>query len=183
VWEKKQWEDYDEEGEEYRQNYKMNYAAKYFQPTVVNQVRKAFPQKDREYEDDDYRMIEEYEICFDNRNNRERKVQVIMDFVRLSRDAALEVAEDDDVVSKSDFEKEKHLTPLEESLTKSIDAANAVMKELKHIGEREARMRQVSDKINTRVQMFSILSVVVLMGVSYIQISYLHRFFHKRKLL
>ncbi|KAJ0757002.1 putative transmembrane emp24 domain-containing protein [Helianthus annuus] len=48
---------------------------------------------------------------------------------------------------------------------------------------REAEMRQVSEKTNARVAWFSIMSLGVCIGASVLQVWYLKRFFHKKKLI
>ena len=78
---------------------------------------------------------------------------------------------------------EEHLTPLEESLEKSIMAARNVLKEMDYMESREKRMRVTSDSINTRVQWFSYLSIGILLVVTYGQVTYLRRYFHKKKLM
>ena len=88
-----------------------------------------------------------------------------------------------DKPESSTFEKKQHLTPLEEALDKSINAANTVIREMKYMEKREARMRVTADSINSRVQYFSYLSVAVLLGVTYVQVTYLKRYFHKKKLM
>lgn len=84
---------------------------------------------------------------------------------------------------KAQFSKDAHLTPLEMSLDESIRAATVVLREMDYMEQREARMRQTAESINTRVRWFSYLSVSILLSVTYIQVSYLKRYFHKKKLM
>lgn len=154
---------------------------KYFAPTVVNQVRESHrkilnaapkTQDDDDEEDDD---LSGYAVCFDNSRNDYDQVQIIMDIVFL--------AEQDEQSNEPNFVKEKHLSPLEESLDQSIKAANTVLREMKYMTDREERMRVTADSINQRVQYFSILSVVILLAVTYVQVTYLKRYFKKKKLM
>lgn len=152
---------------------------KYFSPTVINQVRESArnllgaSQLEEGEEADD---LSGYEVCFDNTENEEDQVQIIMDIVFLA-----EESEDDR--NEPNFVKEKHLSPLEESLDQSIKAANTVLREMKYMTVREERMRVTADSINQRVQYFSVFSVVILLVVTYIQVTYLKRYFKKKKLM
>lgn len=147
---------------------------KYFAPTVVNKVRAAHAkiQGDAGLAESD---LSGFGVCFDNEANEDEQVQVMMDIVMVN-------AELDDS-NEPNFVKEKHLSPLEESLEKSIKAANTVLREMKYMTDREERMRITADSINQRVQYFSILSVVILLMVTYIQVTYLKRYFKKKKLM
>jgi hypothetical protein len=49
--------------------------------------------------------------------------------------------------------------------------------------KREARMRVTADSINSRVRWFGYLSVAVLLVVTYLQVTYLKQYFHKKKLM
>jgi hypothetical protein len=118
-----------------------------------------------------------YRVCFLN-GDAENQAQVILDVVLLSEEMI-----DDEDTSSLGFQKDKHLTPLEQSLQNSITAANTVLQEMKYMEQREQRMRITAENINTRVRWFSYLSVAVLLVVTYIQVTYLKRYFHKKKLM
>ena len=148
---------------------------KYFAPTVVNKVRENHKKIQSETGVDDGSDISGFSVCFDNEANEDEQVQVIMDIVMVNAEP--------DESNEPNFVKEKHLSPLEESLEKSIKAANTVLREMKYMTDREERMRVTADSINQRVQYFSILSVVVLLAVTYIQVTYLKRYFKKKKLM
>ena len=79
--------------------------------------------------------------------------------------------------------KSEHLTPLQDQLDASIRAANSVIRELNLMERREKRMRKTADSINWRVRNFSYLSVIVLILVTFFQVTYLKRYFKKKKLL
>ncbi|CAB9527089.1 emp24 domain-containing protein 10 [Seminavis robusta] len=152
---------------------------KYFEPSVINQVKEAHKKvlpinNSEEYQEGS--DLSGYSICFNNQDNEEESVQVVMDIVMVNDDVQQNANE-------PNFVKEKHLSPLEESLEKSIKAANTVLREMKYMTDREERMRMTADSINQRVQYFSIISVVILLGVTYIQVTYLKRYFKKKKLM
>jgi hypothetical protein len=154
-------------------------SVKYFAPTVVNRVRdshKRISNAAGDAADDVASSLSGFSVCFDNSKNEEQQVQVVMDIVMVSEP-------DPEEANEPNFVKEKHLSPLEESLEKSIKAANTVLREMKYMTDREERMRLTADSINTRVQYFSILSVVVLLAVTYVQVTYLKRYFKKKKLM
>jgi hypothetical protein len=150
---------------------------KYFLPTVMHHVRRSVSIKSRnqgqgrKLTDD----LVSYRVCLLNANPDEQ-AQVILDVVLLSEDIP-----DDE--KESGFAKDKHLTPLELSLDHSIAAANVVIREMNYMQARELRMRETAENINTRVRWFSYLSVAVLLVVTYVQVTYLKRYFHKKKLM
>jgi len=156
---------------------------KYFAPTVLNQVRESHKkiqneaaggEEEEESDDDD---LGGFGVCFDNTESEEgEQVQIIMDIVMLN-------SQPEEESNEPNFVKEKHLSPLEESLDKSIKAANTVLREMKYMTDREERMRVTADSINQRVQYFSMLSVVILLAVTYVQVTYLKRYFKKKKLM
>lgn len=144
-----------------------NYRTKFFTPLVINRVSKV----GRRLED-----VEGAEICIQNSEGMEA-FHIIFDTILESEE--IEQVEE----KKSGFQKEEHLTPLEESLERSISAAKNVLKEMDYMEKREKRMRVTSESINSRVQWFSYLSVAILFVVTYVQVTYLRRYFHKKKLM
>ena len=160
-----------------RTNNQYTLKTKYFIPIVVNYVGSTTDARlDLHRAANHGGNLEGYGICMTNENN-ERRVQVIFDILLISE----EVMDDDATANR--FTKDQHLTPLEVSLDQSINAANSVLREMKYMEQREARMRKTAENINTRVRWFSYLSVTVLLSVTYIQVTYLKRYFHKKKLM
>jgi hypothetical protein len=155
--------------------YHHQYPTKYFVPQVVNYVGRTTDARARR-QSRGGPNLEGYGVCLSN-PRRKKQVQVIFDVVLISEEIL------DDVEDTGEFQKEKHLTPLESSLDQSISAANAVLREMKYMEKREARMRKTAESINARVRWFSYLSVSVLLSVTYIQVTYLKRYFHKKKLM
>jgi hypothetical protein len=157
-------------------SYKDRQKAHYFMPTVFQHVRKAIAFRAHNKGPSMESPIS-YRVCFINAD-AERQVQVILDVILLSEDI-----QDDENSSSAGFQKDKHLTPLEQSLQNSITAANTVLKEMQYMETRESRMRETAESINARVRWFSYLSVAVLLVVTYVQVTYLKRYFHKKKLM
>lgn len=153
------------------------YATKFFTPTVINYIAHSTNMKRQRHRPEEDNM-EGYGICLFNMGDQ-KQMQVIYDMVLLSE----AMGEDDDFEERHQLEKDAHLTPLENTLEKSISAANSVLREMKYMEKREQRMRQTAEAINTRVRWFSYFSVAVLLGVTYIQVSYLKRYFKKKKLM
>jgi hypothetical protein len=145
-----------------------NYRSKFFTPLVINRVTKA----GRNLPD-----VESVEICVTNTEEGEG-YHIIFDSILDS-----EEIDEPEEGKKPTFQKDQHLTPLEESLEKSIQAARSVMREMDYMEKREKRMRVTSESINSRVQWFSYLSVAILVVVTYVQVTYLKRYFHKKKLM
>ena len=160
------------------EDYQHQYSLKYFAPTIVNYVGRSTDARSRRKRKTKEVNLEGYGVCLTN-TDKKRPANVVFDVVLVSED----ILDDDAAVSESGFKKEEHLTPLEESLDQSISAANSVLREMKYMEKREARMRKTADSINSRVRWFSYLSVSVLLTVTYIQVSYLKRYFHKKKLM
>ncbi len=146
----------------------------WFTPMVLNHIRKAI----RSREDiGNTNPLEGYELCFENTND-DAPVQLIVESMLVS-DPGIESSEEDE---KPVFES-SNLTPLAEQLSESIDSANSVLSEMRYMEGRERRMRQTADSINVRVRYFSYISVAVLIVVTYLQVTYLKRYFRKKKLL
>jgi p24 family protein delta-1 len=160
-------------------NFHQQFSTKFFHPFVLNYVGRTTEAKaNRDHVPGEGANMEGYGICFTN-SDRSSDVRVIYDVVLMT-----DKTNDGDVGGdKSQFQKDAHLTPLEVSLDESIRAANAVLQEMRYMEKREARMRKTAEDINTRVRWFSYLSVSVLLAVTYIQVSYLKRYFHKKKLM
>jgi p24 family protein delta-1 len=161
-------------------NFQHQIETKFFHPTVLNYVGRTTDAKAHHHRADKHEgNLEGYGICLSNLD-RSREVRVIFDIALIS-DKPYDNDENGD--GKSKFNKDAHLTPLELSLDESIRAATVVLREMKYMEKREARMRETAESINTRVRWFSYLSVSILLSVTYIQVSYLKRYFHKKKLM
>ncbi|KAJ0077962.1 hypothetical protein Patl1_36864 [Pistacia atlantica] len=78
--------------------------------------------------------------------------------------------------------KEK-IEGVELELRKLEGAVEAIHENLLYLKSKEAEMRAVSEKTNTRVAWFSIMSLGVCIIVSALQVLYLKRFFQKKKLI
>jgi hypothetical protein len=146
----------------------------WFTPVVINYVRKAVRNRKEEWE---ATPLEGYSICFTN-ENEDSPILVVMESYMTSEEPESADSGDESPVFES-----SHLTPLAEQLQESIKAAESVVNEMGHMERREQRMRKTADSINTRVRYFSYVSVAVLLVVTYLQVTYLKRYFRKKKLL
>eukprot|EP00555_Chaetoceros_dichaeta_P003737 CAMPEP_0198249322 /NCGR_PEP_ID=MMETSP1447-20131203/887_1 /TAXON_ID=420782 /ORGANISM="Chaetoceros dichaeta, Strain CCMP1751" /LENGTH=270 /DNA_ID=CAMNT_0043933931 /DNA_START=29 /DNA_END=841 /DNA_ORIENTATION=- len=79
--------------------------------------------------------------------------------------------------------KKEHLTPIEMNFDSCLVTAKAIMNEMSALERREARMKHTSDSMNRRIRMFSYVSISILLGVTWLQISYLKVYFKKKKVL
>jgi p24 family protein delta-1 len=147
----------------------------WFTPLVVNHIRKAIRTRRNERESS---PLEGYSACLTNSND-DYPVHVIVDSVLTSEEFSI----GDDAVSEDESLQGSHLTPLAEQLAESMAAAKSIIKEMNYMERRESRMRLTADSINARVRYFSYISVGVLLIVTYIQVTYLKRYFKKKKLL
>jgi len=153
----------------------------YFRPIFFNKIRHEVAARNRAEID---QSLEGYGICLKN-SSPEKSAHVIIDVVLNSEQIGTydDNTPDDAPQKQTDFDKKLHVTPLEKSLDQSIRAAEAVLREMKYLEHREARMRETAESINTRVRWFSYLSITVLLAVTYVQVTYLKRYFHKKKLM
>ncbi|KAK9705030.1 hypothetical protein RND81_07G028000 [Saponaria officinalis] len=78
--------------------------------------------------------------------------------------------------------KEK-IEGVELELRKLEGAVEAIHENLLYLKNKEAEMRTVSEKTNTKVAVCSIMSLAVCITVSGMQLLYLKRYFHKKKLI
>jgi len=145
----------------------------WFQPVVLNHLRKAI----RTRQDHESSPLEGYAACFQN-TNEDFPVQILVDSVLTSEEPVLDYGDED-----TEGFQGSHLTPLAEQLSESLKAARSVIKEMNFMERRESRMRLTADSINSRVRYFSYISVAILLVVTYVQVTYLKRYFKKKKLL
>jgi len=146
----------------------------YFKPIVTNHVEKF--QRARSKNTDPY-ILDGYTVCFDNGGRIRNKI--MFDVVLVS-----ELPEEAESNSETNSGMAKEaLTPLESQLSISINAANSIISEMRFMEKREHRMRIATESINKRIHMFSYVSVVVLLTVTYLQVVYLKRYFKKKKLM
>ncbi|KAJ1380168.1 GOLD domain [Sesbania bispinosa] len=89
-------------------------------------------------------------------------------------------------ISAKDWEsvaKKEKIEGVELELRKLEGAVDAIHGYLIYLKDKEAKMREVSERTNGRVAWFSIMSLGVCILVSVLQLWYLKRFFRKKKLI
>jgi hypothetical protein len=163
--------------------YAFQHKAVYFQPVVVNHVIQVASTDPASISANNRDNLQGYKVCLHNQD-AELAVHVVFDVVLASEDLSqFDQVVPDKKKPTTDFDKHQHLTPLERTIDLSIRAAKSVLREMKYMEQREVRMRLTADSINSRVRWFSYLSVGVLLVVTYLQVTYLKRYFHKKKLM
>lgn len=115
----------------------------------------------------------QFELCFNVRGKND--VKILFDTVQVSEYL--------EKLNKRHVLKKEHLTPLEEAFDEGIALAKSVLDEMHYMEKREIRMKQTTDGTNARIRYFSYLSIVILLAVTYVQISYLKNYFKKKKVL
>jgi len=115
-----------------------------------------------------------FSICFENKN-KDDATRIIYDHVVLS--------EIETKLKKHHTLKKEHLTPLEYVLDDSLASAKSILDEMYYMEKREIRMKQTADHTNSRIKYFSYFSVSILLGVTWIQVTYLKSYFKKKKVL
>ncbi|XP_057737854.1 transmembrane emp24 domain-containing protein p24delta3-like [Arachis stenosperma] len=89
-------------------------------------------------------------------------------------------------ISAKDWEsvaKKEKIEGVELELMKLEGAVQAIHQYLIYLKDKEANMRQVSERTNARVAWFSIMSLGVCIMAAALQLWYLKRFFRKKKLI
>ncbi|XP_010553698.1 PREDICTED: transmembrane emp24 domain-containing protein p24delta3-like [Tarenaya hassleriana] len=79
--------------------------------------------------------------------------------------------------------KKEKIEGVELELRKLEGAVEAIHENLLYLKTREAEMRTVSEKTNSRVAWFSIMSLGICIAVSGLQVVYLKQYFQKKKLI
>eukprot|EP01138_Halocafeteria_seosinensis_P008230 gb/GECG01008411.1/.p1 GENE.gb/GECG01008411.1/~~gb/GECG01008411.1/.p1 ORF type:complete len:221 (+),score=33.20 gb/GECG01008411.1/:1-663(+) len=79
--------------------------------------------------------------------------------------------------------RKEHLKPLELELRKLEDRAVEVFNEQKHMREREKEHRDTNESTNTRVMLFSFLSILVVLTLGAWQLIHLNNFFQKKNIV
>lgn len=115
-----------------------------------------------------------YSVCFENKNSS--NVRILFDVVMMSDEG-----QDEELQNK--IIKKEHLTPLETNFQDGIKSANTILNEMKYMERREARMRHTAESTNAKIRLFSYISVIVLLGVTWLQRTYLKSYFKKKKLM
>ncbi|OLY80554.1 Endoplasmic reticulum vesicle protein 25 [Smittium mucronatum] len=88
--------------------------------------------------------------------------------------------------SASDFQKmvvENELNPIEAELRRLESNLEDVQDFLNYLKTSEAKLRSMNEVANTRVSMFSLMTIAVLVSIAVSQVLYLRRFFHAKKLI
>ena len=115
----------------------------------------------------------QYTVCFAVRGRND--VRILFESVAMSEYMERQ--------QKRHLFKKEHLTPLEKAFDDGIAFANSVRDEMYYMEKREIRMKQTADGTNSRLKYFSLLSICVLLSVTYLQVSYLKNYFRKKKIL
>lgn len=96
---------------------------------------------------------------------------------------AIKVSEYETKLAKRHILKKDHLNPIEISFDEGISLAHSVIDEMHYMEKREIRMKKTTDGTNRRIRYFSYLSILILLGVTWVQIQYLKSYFKKKKVL
>ena len=79
--------------------------------------------------------------------------------------------------------RNKFLSPIEQTLNGLEQLAQGVVNDLKYVQAREERMRETSQSTQSRVHLFSYMSLVIVVAVTIGQTFYFRDFFKKKKLM
>ena len=112
-----------------------------------------------------------YQICVQNTNG---KIEQTFDFLLQTGVQALDYSA---IVTK------KHLRPVELQAQKVLDNIQQLRNELSMLIVSEEGLKEENQKIKTRVVIFGIISIIVMMISTYVQITYLKNFFRYKKII
>jgi len=155
----------------------------YFVPTIHNHVERYQEISRRNQQHGEGRIqqhrhrdpdLYDYNICFENKDNM--PISMIYDMLLVS-----DFLFDEEEEGKS--LRKENLSPLETELAQSIHVANSIISEMRFMEKRESRMRITTTSINSRIRIFSYISVTILLFITYLQVIYLKRYFKKKKLM
>ncbi|CAM9150318.1 unnamed protein product [Choristocarpus tenellus] len=111
-----------------------------------------------------------YEICFTNRA-KDSKTRV-----EFSETSGVK----EDIVPQV---KKEYMQPLERLLHSTTDAAQSIDKDMQNSIANEMDLKKMGDTLNSRITLFSIFTVVILLSVSAWQLVLLNKFFRRVSLL
>ena len=77
----------------------------------------------------------------------------------------------------------KDLKPVELQAEKIKDKLTNVRYELSLLTMTEEKLKEENEKIRTRVVLFGVISIVVMLGSTYMQVTYLRNFFRNKKII
>lgn len=83
----------------------------------------------------------------------------------------------------SHIAKTNNLKGIEVNLKKLSEHAKDVLKKIKYLREREEQLRITNDTIHSRVIVYSISTICILLALGIVQIMYLKRFFKSKKMI
>ena len=151
--------------EEETKSLARNQALTYFRPTVIKDISKSGKGWDV--------TRGNYRICVNARGSGD--VRVIFDVIKVS--------EYQEKIDRKHVVKKEHLTPLEKAFDDSSAMAKSILDEMHYMEKREIRMKRTADGTNGRIKWFSYFSIVILVGVTYFQMTHLKGYFRKKKIL
>lgn len=137
----------------------------YFRPTIIKNIAKTGKGWDV--------TRGNYRICVHARGSAD--VRILFDMIKVS--------EYQDKMERKHVVKKDHLTPLERGFDESSALAKSILDEMHYMEKREIRMKRTADGTNSRIRWFSYLSILILVGVTWVQMKYLKGYFRKKKIL
>lgn len=139
----------------------------YFRPTILHDLTKSDKGQGWDVTRGNYRF------CVHVRGSG--SARIIFD--------AIKVSEYEKKAQRKHVVKKEHLTPLERSLEDTSATAKTIIDDMHYMEKREIRMKRTADGTNSRIKWFSYLSISILMGVTYFQMTNLKGYFKKKKVL
>ena len=136
----------------------------YFKPTIERNIAKNVEWNPN---------VGGFEICIPPIRGKE-DIRIIFDHIIESE---VEASRDSGVITK------EHLNPTQNALATTLFKTQSVISEMNYMKRREARMKETADSTNARIRYFSFISITILLGVTWVQISYLKGYFKKKKVL
>jgi len=149
---------------------------KYFKAVILRDVATSMSDAGGIHSNDDWSPeYGEMSLCFSSTHASSEHDTAIFHYVQQS--------EYEKKLAKKHEVRKEHLTPLESQFDAVTTTVREVLAEMSHMQIREQRMKHTTDSTNTRIRYFSYISISILFGVTYLQITYLKGYFKKKKVL
>jgi len=152
--------------EEESQTVAKNQALTYFRPTIIKNLSKTSTKGWNAHRGN-------YRFCVSARGAG--GVRIIFDQIKIS--------DYQEKLDRKHIVKKEHLTPLERALEESSAMAKEILNEMHYMEKREVRMKKTADGTNARIRYFSYISIIVLIGITWLQLKYMKSYFKKKKIL
>jgi len=119
------------------------------------------------------------DVCFSNFAHED--INFVYDIIPF-RNEEEELVDDDNLTADKVIQKE-HISVLEKEFLKIVKTGRRITKTMDLVAVREKRMKKTVDGTRLRINFFSYLGIIFLLGTAWIQVRYLKNYFQKKKVI